>query len=71
MAVTRYPTIRVSKRTANPLVLVATVRQELRRAGVDHDEIASFTAQALSQGDVEHARQVCSQWVVTGSRDPM
>lgn len=69
LAVTRYPTIRVSKRTANPLVLVAQVRHELRRAGVAHDEIGRFTAEALSEGDPEHARTVCSRWVETGARD--
>lgn len=65
---TRYPSIRVTKRTANPLVLVAQVRQELRRAGVDHDEIGRFTAEALLDDDPDHARQVCSRWVATGER---
>lgn len=66
---TRYPSIRVTKRTANPLVLVAEVRQELRRAGVAHDEIGRFTAEALRDGDPDHARRVCREWVETGGRD--
>ena len=31
---TRYPEVRVRTRTPNPLLLVAKVRQEMRRAGL-------------------------------------
>ena len=59
----RYPHLRVALRSTHPLALVAAVRLELRRAGIDPDEIEDFTRQALEHGDLEQARQTCAQWV--------
>ena len=64
----RYPQIRIDLRTRNPLVLVATVRQELRRAGVDREEIQRFSEEALAGKDLQTAREVCNTWVATGHR---
>jgi SOS response regulatory protein OraA/RecX len=64
----RYPQIRISLRTRNPLVLVAEVRQELRRAGVDRDEIHRFSEEALAGKNLQKAREVCNTWVATGHR---
>jgi SOS response regulatory protein OraA/RecX len=50
------------------LVLVAEVRQELRRAGVDKDEIQRFSEEALAGKDLQKAREVCDTWVATGHR---
>lgn len=49
-------------RTENALLLVAAVRQELRRAGVEAADVGAFTAEALA-GDEEHLRTTCSEWV--------
>jgi SOS response regulatory protein OraA/RecX len=62
----RYPQIRVELRTRNPLVLVAEVRQELRRAGVEREEIRRFSDEALAAKDLQKAREVCNTWVSIG-----
>ncbi len=62
---TRYPEIRVRLRTPNPLVLVAMVRHELRRAGVERREIEAFSEAALSARDEGSIRRVCREWVNT------
>jgi hypothetical protein len=54
-----------SLRSPNPFALVAAVRQELRRAGVEAEEIEAFTREALEQGP-ERARNICGQWVDVG-----
>lgn len=59
----RYPHLRVRLRTPNSLALVAAVRHELRRAGIDADEIEKFTAQAMEIDDPDRARAVCGEWV--------
>lgn len=63
-----HPTVRVSIRSSNPLALIAAIRLALRRAGVDRDEIARFSDQALSTSDVERQLQVCRSWVWLDSR---
>ena len=62
---TRYPEVRVSTRTPNPLLLVAVVRQEMRRAGLESQEIEDFSEAALSAGDEVGIRRVCGEWVDT------
>ncbi len=60
----RYPGVRISLRSDNPLVMVAAVRQELRMAGAQPEEISDFSDQALSTGvDRELVRQVVDEWV--------
>jgi len=62
----RYPDLRVSVRSSNPLALVAGVREELRRAGAASEEIAGFTEQALaSPYDLGHALEVARDWIGT------
>ena len=56
----RYPQLRVSLRTENPLALVSATRLALRRAGTDRTEIDRFTRDALSSPD---PRGLCGQWV--------
>ncbi len=63
----RYPNIRVSLRTRNPLVLVATVRHEMRRAGIDKREIQRFSEEALGNQDPERMEKTCRKWVRTNS----
>lgn len=60
---THYPEVRVTRRTANPLVLIAEVREALRRAGIDRREIHRFSSEAFA--DPHKSRQVCSLWVQT------
>jgi len=56
----RYPELRVSLRTDNPLALVSATRLALRRAGTDHEEIERFTRDALGSAD---PGRLCSRWV--------
>lgn len=60
---THYPDVRVTRRTTNPLVLIAEVREALRRAGVARPEIHRFSSEAFA--DLRKSRQVCSLWVQT------
>ncbi len=62
---TRYPEVRVRTRTQNPLLLVAVVRQEMRRAGVEAREIEAFSEAALSAPNEVAIRRVCGEWVDT------
>ena len=59
----RYPQLRVSIRSHNPLALVAAVREELRLAGARHREIARFTDEALARRDRAHVLAVTARWI--------
>ena len=60
----RYPEIRVSTQSANPLALVAAVRMELRRKRVDPEEISRFSDEAMARaGDAIRLRELCLDWV--------
>lgn len=60
----RYPRLKVSVRSHNPLALVAATRHELRRAGAGKDDIDGFTAQALRGSvDAGHVLAVARRWV--------
>lgn len=60
----RYPELSVSVRSSNPLALVAVIREELRRAGAAHADIARFSDQALEDpSDAEHVLEVAEEWV--------
>lgn len=63
----RYPQIRVHTRSRNPLALVAAIREELRRARVDDEEIRRFSRQALARGGTARIREVCRNWAVVES----
>ena len=60
---TRHPEIQVTLHSDNPLALVAAVREELRRARVDREEIRRFSDQAMSQPDPLGIRRICREWV--------
>lgn len=60
----RYPEIHVATASRNPLALVAAVREELRLARIDQDEIERFSEEVLADPvDPRRVRAVCSQWV--------
>jgi len=56
----RYPDLRVSLHTDNPLAMVSAVRLALRKAGTDRGEIERFTREALNSPDPQ---DFCDQWV--------
>jgi hypothetical protein len=53
----------VSTASPNPLVLVAVVRQAMRRAHIRQAEIDRFTEIALSHEDPDWRTSVCQDWV--------
>ncbi len=59
----RYPELRVSIRSHNPMALVAAVREALRLARARHSEIDRFTDQALARPDESHVMAVAERWV--------
>ena len=63
MAAPRYPQIRVATESHNPLALVAAVRQALRQARVDRNEIRRFSSEALASSDPHETQEICSDWV--------
>ena len=58
----RYPQIRVTLHSRKPCALIGAVRQALREAGVDRDEIRSFSRQAFEASDEAALRTVCGEW---------
>lgn len=60
----RYPELVVAVRSVNPLVLIAGVREELRRVGADRSEIDDFTEEALSSpDDLDHVLNIARSWI--------
>jgi hypothetical protein len=57
----RYPEIHVTIHSRNPCALIGAVRLALRRAGVDRDEIRTFSSEAFESSD-DNVRQVCGRW---------
>lgn len=64
LSVPHYPDIRVSTESSNSWVLVARVRQALRRKRAPQSEIDRFTAQALKNDDPSWQTRVCQDWVI-------
>mgnify|MGYP000166856531 CR=1 FL=1 len=62
----RYPELRVSIRSHNPLALVAAVREELRLARAERRDISSFTDQALAHPSESHVLEVAELGVAAG-----
>ncbi|KKL81315.1 hypothetical protein LCGC14_1996010 [marine sediment metagenome] len=62
----RYPeiTVPMSDEDGNVFAIMGRVTKALRRADVDDDTIAEFTAEA-SSGDYDHALQTVMAWVET------
>ena len=57
--------IRVHVESPNPLVVISAIRDALRRAGADREEIARFSHQAFtSRDDPSALRRVCRSWAV-------
>ncbi len=67
----RHPEIHVATASRNPLALVAAIREGLRRARADAEEIRRFSGEALAARDACGIRAVCRNWAVVqdGSRD--
>ena len=59
----RYPGVEVSTRSENPIALIAAVRQALRQARVERDEIGRFSDLAFGSADPAKRLAVCSSWV--------
>lgn len=60
----RYPHLRVSTRSRNPLALIAAAREELRLACVEPSEIERFSAECmLAWGDWPTVRRVVDRWI--------
>ena len=62
-SIPRYPDIRVTVRSSNPLALIAAVRCALRRAQVEKDEIRRFSEEAFSRRSHLGRQEVCQDWV--------
>ena len=60
---TRFPRIQVSVRSRNPLAVVAAVREQMRLAPVEPEEIRRFSDEALSQREGRRILEVCGDWV--------
>ncbi len=58
----RYPQIQVTLHSRNPCALIGAVRQALREAGVEREEIRSFSRQAFESSNEAKVRQVCLEW---------
>lgn len=60
----RYPHLRVSTRSRNPLALLAAAREELRLARVEPAEIQLFTAECMAaDDDWLKVRRVVDRWI--------
>ena len=57
----RYPQIQVTLHSRNPCALIGAVRQALREAGVDRDEIRSFSRQAFESSNEASGLRVCGE----------
>jgi len=65
----RYPEIRVTVHSRNPCALIGAVRQALRLAGVDRDEIRTFSSEAFESPSEDRVRQVCDRWATLDVSD--
>ena len=68
MEMPRYPKIHVCVRSHNRFVVVAAVRQEMRRAGVNRQQIERFSGQALACPSREALLEICGRWVAVEER---
>ncbi len=57
----RYPQISVTVHSRNPCALIGAVRMALRQAGVDRDEIRTFSSEAFESPTEDRVRQVCDR----------
>ena len=59
----RYPQIRIAAGSGNPLVLVARVREAMRRARLEKAIIQRFSDEALANADLSLVQRICARWV--------
>ncbi|MEO8275448.1 MAG: hypothetical protein ABI639_04470 [Thermoanaerobaculia bacterium] len=59
----RFPEVQVSLRTRNRWAVASAIRQALRRAGKDRQEIDLFLAEALASEDAHELEATCGRWV--------
>jgi hypothetical protein len=60
----RFPEVHVTLRSENRWAVASAIRQALRRAGKDRDEIDRFVAEAMAVSDDPiRFHQVCRRWV--------
>ena len=66
---TKYPEVQVRLvgEDGNAFAILGRVSRELKRHGIDADEVKAFHAEATS-GDYDHLLQTCMAWVDT---DPL
>jgi hypothetical protein len=65
----RYPEIHVTVHSRNPCALIGAVRLALRQAGVDRDEIRTFSSEAFESDDHQGVRQICGRWATLETLD--
>ena len=58
-----YPDVRVTVRSRNRWAVAAAVRQAMRRAGKNQDEIDRFVGEAVAADSPARLRDVCRRWV--------
>ena len=60
----KYPDIcvKLTGQDGNAFAIIGRVRQELRRANVEKDDIDLFLKEAMS-GSYDHLLQTCTKWV--------
>lgn len=64
----RFPDVQVSLRTDNRWAIASAIRQALRRAGKDPQEIERFLAEALASEDPRRFEEICRRWVRLATR---
>lgn len=58
----RYPEAKIQLHTRHPLAWISAVRYELRRLGVDIQEIHRFTEEALESPEDREVKEICAAW---------
>ncbi len=59
----QFPDLHVTVRSRNRWAVAAAIRQAMRRAGKDRNEIDRFVTEALETENPERLRDVCRRWV--------
>lgn len=59
----RFPEVHVTLRTRNRWAVASAIRQALKKAGKDREEIDRFLTEALAFEDPQAFRAVCQRWV--------
>lgn len=59
----RFPELLVTLRTRNRWAVASAVRQAMRRAGKDRQEIDLFLAEVLASDNPQTLQETCDRWV--------